>query len=267
MRVDVQHSESPPTAVRSVGRAVDILHALAVAKGPMTLSQLSDAIHAPRSTTLLIARTLAARRILDFDRERKSYGLGLALAELGARVHEGLELRTIAKPYLERLADRTRETVYLSVVDGDEVLLIEKIDSRQPLRYNAQVGTRRPLHSTSPGKLALAMMPESHVEAYIQRSGLPRFTERTLTDPDRLRREIARIRRRGYSLSDGEMIADLMGIAAPIVGAAGEYVGAVNVSGPATRLRKSQHDLVEATRDIAGAISRDCVRFGQARRP
>jgi DNA-binding IclR family transcriptional regulator len=251
--------------VRSVDRAVDVLEALSRSRTALTLAQLAAAVQAPKSTTLNIVRTLVQRRLLEFDASAKSYRMGYLLAGLSNDVRDGLDLRTVAKPHLDRLALETRELVFLALLDGHEIVFVEKIESSQPIRYVAvaNVGTRRPLHCTAGGKLALALQPPAYLERYIKDVGLRRYTPHTITSPAALRRELAAIRRRGCAVSNGEFIEDLTGLAVPVAPSAGTPpLGALVVAGPTFRVGKRLRHVLNRMHKTAAAVAADAVRFG-----
>lgn len=249
--------------VRSVARAVAIMEFLARRDGAAPLHEISVAIRAPKSTALNIMRTLAAGRLVTVDATTRAYTLGPWLGEIADRARANPDIRLIARPHLERLARDTGEGAFLSVLEGDGVVYVDKVESSQDIRFAVRLGARRPLHCTSAGKVALAMSPAELVDRYVA-AGLSRHTPATITDAGALRRELATIRRRGYAESRGEYVSGLFGIAAPVVGAAGELVALVTLGGPLFRARGRQRALREALRGAARQISLDHVRTTHA---
>ena len=248
--------------VRSVDRAIDALEAVARSPVPLTLAQLAETLEAPKSTTLNIVRTLVGRRLLDFDGASKTYRIGYLLAGLASVVPQGGDLRSLAKPYLERLALDTREVVYLGVLEGNEFVFIEKIESSQPIRYIAQVGTRRPLHCTAGGKMCLAVQPDTYLQRYIAEVGLEKYTAHTITTPAALRRNLQTIRRRGYAVSNGEFLEDLTGLSVPIRREGTQApVGALVVAGPSFRVRKRARNILALMKKTAAAVAEEAGRF------
>ncbi len=240
--------------VRSVERAVAVVEFVAHNERPAPLHAISDAIDAPKSTALNILRTLAGKGWLAVD-EAKAYTLGPRLAELAGRAHAYADTRTLARPYLESLAQCTGEAVFLSIVDGDEIVYIDAVESTHPIRYAAEVGSRRPLHCTSAGKVALAMSPADFVDRYIAK-GLARYTGATITDAAKLRAQLRRIRARGYGDARGERVPSLFGVAGPVVDPSGRLIAVVTVAGPAFRIRGHEREIAGPLRDTVTAISR-----------
>lgn len=149
----------------------------------------------------------------------------------------GDQPHALARPCAEALAKRSRETVRLAVLDAVDpahVVYIDKVDSSHAVRAHTRVGDRAPSHCVATGKALLAFNPEA-VERLEGRQ-LPRFTGRTITDHDRLARELARTRERGFSVNRHEYREDIVGIAAPIRSHEGYVVAALGISGPAYRL-------------------------------
>jgi DNA-binding IclR family transcriptional regulator len=253
------------TTVRSVERALDALELVARNGRPMTLREISSLVRAPKSTTLNIVRTLVRRRVLELDPVTKTYRAGWALAGLAGSVRPAADLGELAKPHLGELAAATQETVLLAIQSGNEITFVEKIDSAQPIRYIAQIGTRRPLHCTASGKLHLALQGPARVDTYIAEVGLTAYTPSTITDPRRLRAELAQIRKRGYAVARGEFLPDLMGIAVPVWSqGCRELLAAVLVAGPAFRMRRQARHFLPLLRRAAEKIGADAARFGTA---
>jgi DNA-binding IclR family transcriptional regulator len=242
--------------VRSVDRAIDVIAAVARGDAPMTLGDIVRAVSAPKSTTLNIVRTLVRRRLLETDGATKKYRVGRLLLALVGSARESVDLARLARPRLNALARATGESVLLGVLEGDELVYLEKVDSPQPIQYVAQAGTRRPLHCTSGGKLCLAMQPPAAWDSYIERVGLRRYTAKTITRPVELRRELKRIRDRGYAVSQGEFIPDLIGVSAPVFeGHGGVFAGLLTVPAPAFRMRRNLTRVVTALREEAASLT------------
>ncbi len=252
------NTSSETRYVRSVDRAIDVIAAVARGGAPMSLGDIVRAVSAPKSTTLNIVRTLVRRGLLEIDEATKKYRVGRLLLALVGSARETVDLARLARPHLNALARATGESVLLGVLEGDELVYLEKVDSSQPIQYVAQAGTRRPLHCTSGGKLCLAMQPTAAWDSYIERVGLRSYTPKTITKPAELRRELQRIRERGYAVSEGEFIPDLIGVSAPVFEGEGRtFVGLLTVPAPAFRMRRNQSGVVAALRSEAASLTRE----------
>lgn len=246
--------------VRSVERTVDLLEALA-GGGSLSLANLARTVRAPKSTLLSIARSLLARGLLAYDPGTRTYRLGPGIGRLGLPAPL-MDLSALAKPHLDRLAQRTEETAFLTVRDGDEVIYTAKAGSPRPVQYIAELGVRRPLHATASGKAWLAYMSDAEVHAYVRRTGLRRYTPSTITRAADLFRELVLIRRRGWALNRGQFVDELFGIAAPVRSSSDRVVASVNVGGPLFRLGRRAPELAREAIAAANAIAADVDRLG-----
>ncbi|MFF4349143.1 IclR family transcriptional regulator [Streptomyces sp. NPDC001530] len=185
--------------------------------------------------------------------EEGVYHVGLRLWEVAALAPRGLALRQIALPYLEDLYEATHENVQLAVRDGSEVVYIEWISGHSAVGVRIQVGARWPLHATGVGLALLAHGDPAFQEAYCDRP-LASFTPYTLTDPARLRRVLAEVRRTGVAVSSRQITDDALSVAAPVRGAGGTVAAAVSVVVP--QVDAQVPALIPAVRLAARGISR-----------
>ncbi|MET7983106.1 MULTISPECIES: IclR family transcriptional regulator [unclassified Streptomyces] len=181
------------------------------------------------------------------------YHVGLRLWELAALAPRGLALRQLALPFLEDLYEATHENVQLAVMDGTEVVYTEWIAGRSSVGVRIQVGARWPLHATGVGLALLAYTPSALQDAYCN-GPLAAYTPYTITDPDRLRRALAEVRRTGVAVSSRQVTDDALSVAAPVRGADGSVVAAVSLVVPWVEARVPA--LVPAVRLAARGISR-----------
>lgn len=184
------------------------------------------------------------------------FHLGLKLIGLAATFLDDHSLPSVSEPLLRDLAARTQETVHLAVPFGDEVVYIAKVDSSHAIRMASRIGAHMPMYCTSLGKAILAHSPTDRV-AEIIRAGLPARTPRTITAPVELRAELERVRALGYAIDDQENESGVCCIGAPVFDYTGKVVGAISVSGPASRVTMERSlELAPWVRDAALAVSR-----------
>ncbi|MET7700699.1 IclR family transcriptional regulator [Streptomyces sp. NPDC005485] len=181
------------------------------------------------------------------------YHVGLRLWELAALAPRALALRQIALPYLEDLYEATHENVQLAVRDGCEVVYIEWISGRSAVGVHIRVGARWPLHATGVGLALLAHGEPALQDAYCERP-LASFTPHTITDPARLRRVLAEVRRTGVAVSTRQITDDALSVAAPVHGPGGAVPAAVSVVVPERDAQVPA--LIPAVRLAARGISR-----------
>jgi DNA-binding IclR family transcriptional regulator len=216
--------------IHSVLKAIDVLKQFSPAEPRLSLGEISARLELPKSTTHNLLNTLAARGLIEKSGDGR-YALGREIIALSQAVCINVELRDVAAPLLRELSDVCHESVYLTVLDGDFALYLYAVESSRRLRARTAVGDRAHLHCTGVGKAMLSHLPRPEVEAIAARSGLPRFTETTITDLDGLHRELEETRRRGYSIDRGEHEEGSFCIGAPIFNRYGQALAACSLSG------------------------------------
>jgi IclR family transcriptional regulator, acetate operon repressor len=217
--------------VQSLDRAFALLEHMADAGGDVALSELAVRSGLPLPTIHRIVRTLVASGYVRQLPSRR-YGLGPRLIGLGEAASR--MLGEWARPQLAQLVDQTGETANLAILDGDAVVYVAQVPSRHSMRMFTEVGRRVPVHCTGVGKVLLAQLPPPQVHAMLMRAGMVAQTPHTITDPDRLARELDRIRHQGYAVDDAEQEVGVRCIAVAVPG--GRSTTALSVSGPETRV-------------------------------
>ncbi len=240
--------------LRSVRRAISALEHISEA-GELGVSELGRRLGVHKATASRLVATLAERGLLERDPATEKYRLGFGLIRLAGAAMAELEIVRVARPLLEELADRTRETVNLGVLSGDSVVYVDQVSGSRSVVSVNWVGRRTPLHCTSNGKVLLAWMDPGRRRGLLRH--LQPFTDRTITDPGLLEEQLEQVRRRGYAQTLEELEEGLNAVAAPVRQADGAVVAALSVSGPAFRLRPIDLPRVARhTMEIADAISR-----------
>jgi DNA-binding IclR family transcriptional regulator len=245
--------------LQSVSRAVRTLELVAEA-GELGVTELGRRLGVHKATASRLAATLADRGLLERDPSTERYRLGFGLIRLAGAAMAGLDLVRTARPTLEDLAERTRETVTLGVLSGEEVVSIDQVTGARSIVSVNWVGTRTALHATSTGKVFLAFMDDAERDRRLA-TGLPRATKRTIVDRTELRRQLDDVRRRGYAQTLEELEEGLNAVAAAVRPADGKVVAALSVSGPAFRIRPV--DLPRIGRLTMGAAETISRRLGR----
>jgi IclR family pca regulon transcriptional regulator len=187
------------------------------------------------------------------------FALTPRVLELGYAYLSSLTLPEVAQPHLERLAQQVSESSSVSVLDGDDIVYVARVPTRRIMSVTISVGTRFPAFATSMRRVLLAGLPDDDLEARVARIGHSPLTEKTMTSPAELRRELEAIRRRGYALVDEELELGLRSIAAPVREASGGVAAAVNLSVQASRygVADMKSRLLPPLIEAAAAIERD----------
>lgn len=236
----------------SLQNGLRLIEALAVSEGPRGVTELAKELGLVKSNVHRLLRVLEHHGYIRRQDASGRYTLSLKPWELGVQLLHRLDVRLIARPYMEELLERTRETVHLSVLDDLEVIYIDKIESPQPVRAYSRVGGRAPATCVATGKALLA-----HQKGLVSEITLIGYTERSITDSKQFQEELAEIRSCGYAINRGEWRADVGGLAAPLFDASGNAIAAIGISGPLSRLddtllRRFAPDIVS----IAANVSR-----------
>jgi DNA-binding IclR family transcriptional regulator len=235
-----------------VARALALLGGFTSTARVRTLSQLAAGAGIPLSTAHRLVGDLLDWGALERD-EDGGYHIGLRLWELGALAPRGQGLRELALPFLEDLSQVTRENVQLAVREGTEVVFVERIAGSGAVPVLSRAGGRFALTATGVGLVLLAHAPDE-VRREVLAGHLERYTERTVTDPARLRRMLADVRTSGFSISDRQITLDSLSVGAPIHDRRGQVVAAVSLVVRYGSVRP--HALAPLVRTSARAISR-----------
>jgi DNA-binding IclR family transcriptional regulator len=257
---------SPGTPrTQALARAVDVLHAVADRPSGSSASELGRAAGLPRSTVTRTLHTLADAGLVEETGSGAGWVLGHELVRLARAADPHRRLVEAARPALARLRDAAGESALLAVPRGRpgmEILL--QLDANRHVGVADWVGVDVPLHASSAGKLVLAELDDDELTAWLDASSLASFTERTVTDREVLRAELARVRRQGWAELVDELEDGLTSISAP-VRSRGVLVGIIGVSGPTFRLpRGRRRELVLAVRATASEIETALTRFDRA---
>ena len=240
--------------VAAVDRALRLLET--VAENPdIGLTELARRTGTTKTLAFRMASTLEGRGYLLKDPTSRSYTLGYKALYLSERMQHESHLLRVAEPFLDDLAQRTRENVSLTVREGDHTVCLALRQSPQPIRLYAEIGRQGPLHVGGGPKLMLAYAPEE-VQAALLAGKLERFTPETIVDPNRLRALLQRIREQGYNVSHGDLDPGAFSVAAPLRDHAGRVVAAISVAGPQSRLTEDLEKLyLRMLLDVAEDIS------------
>lgn len=223
-----------------------------------SLSELAAAAELPRSTAYRLAVTLTRLGYLEHAHSRKTYRLSARVLNLGFEYLGSQELLEVAHAPLERLGARTGGSTHLGVLDGTDVVYLLRIAGPSRLVSNVRVGTRLPAHATVMGRALLANHSTDALRARFGDAPLPAATRETATTFDDLEVQLAEVRARGYAISVAGFEVGISSVGAPVHGAGGDIVAAINFTGPDSQFDRDRlfAEVVEPVRDAAGEISR-----------
>jgi IclR family transcriptional regulator, KDG regulon repressor len=241
----------------SVRNAARLLKVFLSREESLGVSELARRLDLAKSTVHRLLTTLAAEGLIEQDHATGGYRLGIVVFELGEAVRVHLDLHAAAGPVLASLREQTGESSQVGILDGTEVVYVDRLESSQSLRLFTETGRRVPVHCTSSGKVLLAHLADADREALLARLPLTALTPHTLADRDALRAECAKVRRRGWAEAVNEREIGVASVAAPVRDVAGTVVASVSIGAPVIRLgAPRRRELGALVAEAGEAISR-----------
>lgn len=219
--------------VQSLARGLAVIRTFDAEHAELSLSEVARRAEIPAAAARRFLRTLEALGYVRAD--GRSFSLTPRVLELGFSYLSALSLPEVVQPHLERLSREVDESASAAVLSGTDIVYVARVPTRRIMTVGITIGTSFPAYATSMGRVLLAGLPETELEAVLASVRPTALTERTITDPAALAAELRRVREQGWALVDGELEAGLRSLAAPVRGRDGRVVAAVNVSMTATR--------------------------------
>ncbi|HMN86465.1 MAG TPA: IclR family transcriptional regulator [Bauldia sp.] len=222
-------------SLKSMRKLMAILDCFSPFDRSLTLNEISARCGMPKTTVHRLVTSLREVKLLEQDRERDRYRMGIRLFELGSIVLGHLDIYREARPLVDRLIGATGEGSHLCVFDGTNMVSIDHLEPNSASVNWTTTLSISPAYCTGVGKAALAFQEPAVIEKIIKAGLLP-YTPSTITQPDALRKELALTRERGYSIDEGEHQPGIRCVAAPIFNSAGRAFAAISVTGPKDRV-------------------------------
>jgi DNA-binding IclR family transcriptional regulator len=255
----MQRSVKKDVYNRSLERALQILDAFGQDRQVLTCVQLSEILDLSRATVLRLCSTLVKYGYLKQDGELHRYSLGMRMFEQGSVVFYSMSIRKVASPHIEELLRQTRKTIFLAVLDDDELVYIDKReDANSLIRFTSRIATRHPPCWGLCGPLLMAYLPDSEIERLMRKYPLKHYTNKSITDNEEFMDWLHKIRKEGIVIDTERYIDGVIGVAAPIRDFTGKVVAGLGIavmsSGADT---KSVQRMLKAVSKSAHAISQD----------
>lgn len=247
---------------KALVKGVSLVDIVAARAEHITAAELVEASGLPRGTALRLLDALVDLGLLHLE-PSGTYVLGSHLAYWGNAYRTRLDLASIAEDTMNRLREKTRETVYLGIRDGEVVHYLGAALSPQAIRPAATVGARNPLHSTGIGRIMLAAVPRPERDAIVDQMTLTARTPNTITDRDELKAHLDVVAERGFAIDDNEDQEGMRCVAAAIRDASGETVAAMSVSAPSYRFSLDEAFALAPT--VISAAAEISARLGYTR--
>jgi IclR family pca regulon transcriptional regulator len=241
--------------VQSLERGLAVLQAFSADAPTLTLSEVARRAGITRATSRRLLHTFEALGYMHSD--GRLFGLTPKVLDLGYAYLSSLQLPDIAQPFMETLSERVGESVSMAVLEGDEVVYVARVATKHIMSISLGLGSRLPAATTSMGRVLLADLTTGQVDGLLEGRTIERRTERTIIDPDALRRVLEDVRRQGYALVDQELEDALRSVAVPLRDRNGRVVAALNVGTHAGRigLRELRASILPELQATAAAIN------------
>lgn len=229
----------PVGSTGTLGKAISLLDTVVMADQPLRFTEILAMTGQPRGTLHRQLSHLVQEGLLT-QRSDLAYEPGLRLLSFAHKAWARNDLRTVAAPHLARLHAETLETVHLGLLRGAEIVYIDKVESRQTVRMESQVGKTSPVYCTGLGKAALTALPRARQVSIAEQISYRAFTPRTHLSAASLLADLDRVSTRGVAFDEEEHETDIRCVAAPLANADRSLVGGVSVTGPAYRISMAQ---------------------------
>lgn len=242
----------------SVKNSLRILKSFSMDEPEKKVTDLAKTLGLGKSTVSRLLTTLASEGFVTKDQQSQKYRLGLSILNLNTIVSSNLEIGRESQPVLQKLVDETQETCHIAVLDGTDVIYINKIEGKHPVQILTHIGRRNPAYCTSSGRILLAYEDEQTLQRALE-GELKAYTDKTITDPESIRSEIKKAKGQGYSISIEQLRVGVVSISAPIRDYTDHVVNTVTIVGPAQRLNPSNlniyiHKVIHAANEISARL-------------
>ncbi|CDQ38676.1 MULTISPECIES: IclR family transcriptional regulator [Virgibacillus] len=242
--------------VPALEKAISILNLIASPERKYTVTEIHKTLDISKTTVFSILKVLETHDIVKKN-EKGEYKIGVKLYELGMAYISEVDMVKIARPYLNKLMNKTGYTVHLGVLDEGEVLYVDKVEPNSFIRFSTFPGLRTDFHITSLGKVIAAYLKEEELEQLIDQKGLTRHTDRTITDSSKLKHSLQQIREKGYALEDEEEEIGVRCIGVPVFNG-DKVVASISIVGHTSMLTFTNLDeLVKELQQTAMAVSKE----------
>jgi DNA-binding IclR family transcriptional regulator len=255
--MDDTTEEATPGGIPTNLRMLAVLEEVARLGVPITPTEVNERMGLPKPTIHRLFATLEAEGFLQRELDGRSYTPGQRLRRLAVNVQSSLRVRTARLAVMGTLAREVGETCNLAIPDREAMRYLDRVETQWPLRIQLPVGTQVPFYCTASGKMYLSSLPEAHLERYLGATRLVQRTPATITDPDRLRAEVALTRARRYAEDAEEFMEGMIAIACPIHDDQGRLLSTLSFHAPTVRLTLADaHRHLDRLRGAAAELSR-----------
>lgn len=241
--------------VQSIDRAVSILECFSENKRELKLSEIAHMLDLNKSTVHGLLNTLRHHGFIDQDETTQKYRLGIRFIVYGDLVINSMDIASFAYPIIERVCEKIEETVHIAMLDGHDVVYIEKKECNKSIKSTTKIGARVPAYITADGKIILSYMDKEKIKSLLPRN-LKKLTPNSITDKYRLMEVLADAREKGYVIDCEETVQGLSCVAAPIFDYTGTVSYSMSVTGPTIRMTEDKiNEYIDIIKEAANEIS------------
>jgi IclR family transcriptional regulator, pca regulon regulatory protein len=242
--------------VEALARGLAILELFTQEAPALSLSDIVSSLEINKSTAFRFLTTLETMGYLEKDPSTRRYRPSVKVLQLGFRAIN-LEVRQVARPFLERLAQEVRETVSMGILSGTDVIYIDRVRNRSIVGVVLEVGSRLPAHTVTIGKVLLADCLPEDLALFFDKTKLKKIVPKTISTRENLLAELSVVREQGFAVCDEELAAGLRAAGAPVRNHNGKAIAAINVSGSISTisLERLRNEVVPALVETAKQIS------------
>lgn len=246
--------------ISSVKKAMDLLKLFTAERPELSLTELSSHMELHKSSVYRILGTLAEAGFVEKDQVTNKYRLGLIFLELANHVLNRYDFRDRVKPYLEELAKKTGEIIHLTILDGADIIYLDKKGQAQPLTVATEIGGRGPAYCSAMGKVLLAGLTRQELKKTLGEGLLKKRTSNTITEMPRLAAELAKVKLQGFATDNEEAFTGIRCVAAPLKRKNGEVIAAISATVPKQRMGKERIiGIGQLVKETAQLISERCI--------
>jgi len=243
------------TRVQSIDRAVAILDCFSEEKKELRLSEISERLGLNKSTVHGIISTLKYHGFISQDEETQKYKLGIRFVEFGDLVINSMNIRNAAVPVIDAVCERIEETVHIAMLDGLDVVWIEKRECTKSIKTSTKIGARLPAYTTADGKIIICYQNKDKIKNYLPKR-IPQYTKNTITNKGEFIKKLEEMKKNGYAIDNEEYVEGLKCVAAPIFDHNGKVRFSLSTTGPAFRMDEERiKELIVIIREAANEIS------------
>lgn len=255
--------------IQSVERALRIMNLFDEHTKELKITEISSLLGLNKSTVHSLLKTLISYNYIEQDMETGKYKLGMKLFERGNVVAHGLDLRGVARKYLNKLSTKTGHTLHLVVLSGKEGVYIDKVAGTSATIVYSRIGKRIPLHSSGVGKVLLAYKEEREIADILKDYHYVKQTENTITNEHDFKKELQKVKEQGFAMDDEENEPGVCCVAVPVRNHSGEVIASVSLSMPEPRAKTEELDqVIEYMKDLSSNVSTelgyDSLKLGKA---